>query len=1078
MARGMDEAGLLNSMTVEQLTVTCNRLQRSCNDMEMLLSEFEQEQVMLRREQDRLQQRIEKVTAQIQIQSNKKDRGIIWNLINDVDTRLEVSHIFKAKEERKAAKRRSLSRPAEYAPAHTEEAHDEEDTGPFSDANLQMSWGCDLSLGVLRQHPSKGPDIIDLEEWIRVSVCGDSVAEAEPLPENAEMWARQFAATAAAVQHSCPSPNSSPNFSNTESTGFMNGESAAAARMWSPRCDNSPPQRSPPASARRIDATVPAMPFRGASTLTLEAFSEGEGTAAPSGGEDGQSVEALVGSALGMDRKATGRRNDAPAPPSFSRRMTEAAGGAIQWVAELAAGAGGSVAEPCASRGEASASGEAASTVTSLTVVLQRKNEKQLWGLVWLKDGFERKGERIVEKTVKNSVAESWNKQQEQAGHPERCIRPCDRLVSVNGKTGREEIKGELASQEVVLEFHRVVPCRDSAAPPPKATTLATAETLGGARPEADGSPRKDSKRATFQDAFSAYLEAVVPIEKTCGDEAEDFLANDANVSMMVDNGFVFSPDARDNADGKQSTELENSEAEPVQDAMKVKEEVVAPSDSIVSDPKEEAAESNAPCKQVNKAPYGVVVQVLSLGGGSVRLSWLFDWDAAPAGLAEETWVAKHFEVVHQSKASADVEQEQERVFCPRPQLTLQLPVGRRYTFEVRAVLVDTRIPGDAEEADDTGQTQPSTVWASPASQPVAADLRGPVRCVSAEQPTVAAGALETSPPRPNRTRVAAGLGSFLEQGSRIGAVVDHRAVSSTPAAVAAPDSPPKRANASDASSGSTAPASCTALSVPEKPAAVVMGPVMPVVDPLNTAKPLVVAAKPLDPAAEKRDIAERLRIRRGGTRVALQETQGLERQCSMDSDDEGSLMRLSHALSSLERTAASKLKDYAGDAVAQEGYHSLQRRLESGPEEPVHPASSVRHSGDASSPTMGQRPELPLLVARPAPDSADDANFGESDAGARQQGVSAAPPAPAQPTPPEGFPRQASVFRLSVQVSEDRVCQIEFGATDDLPQLVKDFIAQNHMRELFEGPLLKHAQLMRQSGREHDSVDIVDLLD
>eukprot|EP00913_Durusdinium_trenchii_P027490 g25780.t2 len=33
--------------------------------------------------------------------------------------------------------------------------------------------------------------------------------------------------------------------------------------------------------------------------------------------------------------------------------------------------------------------------------------------------------------------------------------------------------------------------------------------------------------------------------------------------------------------------------------------------------------------------PYGLVAQVTSLGSGTVRLSWLFDWEAAPADLAE-----------------------------------------------------------------------------------------------------------------------------------------------------------------------------------------------------------------------------------------------------------------------------------------------------------------------------------------------------------------------------------------------------------------------------------------------------------
>jgi len=87
--------------------------------------------------------------------------------------------------------------------------------------------------------------------------------------------------------------------------------------------------------------------------------------------------------------------------------MSDLAEGAILRVAELA-GAG--------------APAEAKDGVTSLTVVLRRKSEEQKWGLQWMRDGFTLKGERIVEQLVPGSVAESWNRQQEQAGHPNRCI--------------------------------------------------------------------------------------------------------------------------------------------------------------------------------------------------------------------------------------------------------------------------------------------------------------------------------------------------------------------------------------------------------------------------------------------------------------------------------------------------------------------------------------------------------------------------------------------------------------------------------------------------------------------------------
>jgi len=83
-----------------------------------------------------------------------------------------------------------------------------------------------------------------------------------------------------------------------------------------------------------------------------------------------------------------------------------------------------------------------------------------------------------------------------------------------------------------------------------------------------------------------------------------------------------------------------------------------------------------------------------------------------------------------------------------------------------------------------------------------------------------------------------------------------------------------------------------------------------PVIDLSMTAKPLVVVGGNLDPAAEKRNIADRLQLRRAGcVAVSLEATANLERQrsLSMDSDDEGSLMRWSTALSTLEKAVASQ---------------------------------------------------------------------------------------------------------------------------------------------------------------------------
>jgi len=574
--------------------------------------------------------------------------------------------------------------------------------------------------------------------------------------------------------------------------------------------------------------------------------------------------------------------------------MTEAAGGAIQWVAELATGAGGVGAEPCASRGEASTVGEAGGGgVSAQIVVLQRKTDKQLWGLAWFKDGFERKGERIVEKTMKGSVAECWNRQQEQVGHPERCIQPLDRLVSVNGKTGREEIKAELASQEVVLEFHRAVPHKEMSSSP--AAAPPSRNPSGELRSASPASPRRDNRRASFQDAFSAYLQAVGPPEES------------------VDQGI------------------------------------------------------GVPCAKL--AQQSMDVQGLP------------------------------FDSTNSSS---------------RPLLS---------THEVAPSPARVLKPG--EHADRHARGWP----------------------------------------------VAAGLDSFLAQGSRTAEVHQVQEVGSLAdtsmrtKVVEMEKQPSGAASSARAASGTPLEPSTQKLST------VVMG---PIIDPLSTAKPLVVVARALDPAAEKRDIAERLRIRHGGTRVLLQETsQCLDRQrsCSMDSDDEGSLMRLSHALSSLERTAATKLTDYAGDAVAQEGYHSLQQRLEPGPEEPFRPASVARLSTSSASASVSQQ-DLQLRASRPT------ATVDPALACGRRGDSATSPPAPDQPVPPGPTPRQRNVYTLNVQVSEERVCHIQFVNGDNLLQLVKDFLTQNHMREIFEGPLLRRAELMRLSGIQEESVDIVDLLD
>eukprot|EP00434_Breviolum_minutum_P018931 symbB.v1.2.016695.t1/scaffold1262.1/size136238/4 len=72
-------------MSEEDLKVTCERLERSCEDMRSLLNEFVEEQAMLRREQDRLHKRVEKAQKKV----GRSQENFIDNLISDME-HLEV----------------------------------------------------------------------------------------------------------------------------------------------------------------------------------------------------------------------------------------------------------------------------------------------------------------------------------------------------------------------------------------------------------------------------------------------------------------------------------------------------------------------------------------------------------------------------------------------------------------------------------------------------------------------------------------------------------------------------------------------------------------------------------------------------------------------------------------------------------------------------------------------------------------------------------------------------------------------------------------------------------------------------
>eukprot|EP00441_Pelagodinium_beii_P026866 CAMPEP_0197681234 /NCGR_PEP_ID=MMETSP1338-20131121/94596_1 /TAXON_ID=43686 ORGANISM="Pelagodinium beii, Strain RCC1491" /NCGR_SAMPLE_ID=MMETSP1338 /ASSEMBLY_ACC=CAM_ASM_000754 /LENGTH=205 /DNA_ID=CAMNT_0043262541 /DNA_START=1 /DNA_END=615 /DNA_ORIENTATION=+ len=190
--------------------------------MEMLLNEFVEEQAMLRQEQDRLHQRVEKATARIK--QGRQDQGFIGNLLNDMELQLEVStllsDIFRSKEERKVATRRrwtSDNMSQSLPKSISEQQQDEDLWGPFSETDVKLSRSCDIALGTLIEPPG----LAELALWVREAICGDPVAEAEALPD--AMWAAQLAASQALRQpEASPKPRASPGASPTDGMGSLN----------------------------------------------------------------------------------------------------------------------------------------------------------------------------------------------------------------------------------------------------------------------------------------------------------------------------------------------------------------------------------------------------------------------------------------------------------------------------------------------------------------------------------------------------------------------------------------------------------------------------------------------------------------------------------------------------------------------------------------------------------------------------------------------------------------------------------------------------------------------------------------
>jgi len=916
MACEMDEAGLLNSMTDEGLAETCKRLQRSCNDMAMLLQELEQEQDMLHRDQDRMHQRIRKLTPQAD--KSKSEWSMIWNMFSDVDKKLEVSKIIQAKEERQASKRRRWSSPSQTPTKNSEENDDEKDHGPFSDANMKLSWGRDVTLGALRQASSKGLDAVALGCWIHAALLAEPVAEAEALPESAELWAAQVAAAASvAVQVHSSFPGLSPANSSRQ------------------------PFDSPRASVRR-----------------------------PSKLE----TQAVAGSEAG-------------------------AGAILSWVADWASRPGVGLAE-VPYRGEA-----LGVRVQQLTVVLQRTSTEQKWGLRWVREGFFQNKERIVDLVAPDSVAALWNQQQVELGEKDRCICPQDHLTSVNGKTGKDEMTAELGGREVVLEFHRFVKDMQQPRPADPGGQLLDPQSAGPTATANSGF--HPPARGAFHTAFSAYLQNVSPALK----QEEEKAPARTSGAQSAEGAHV--PDSDDcKPETRESSNLSQRDTEAPGLANETSHSSQSTSSSVA------LAKDIVP----SKVPHSLIVQVLSLGTGSIRLSWLFDWDAVSEDLAHCGNGSRCFEVVQRCDGK---EEGEVRHFSARASMNLQLPTGHRYTFEVRAALTD------ASSGIGSSAANPQLIWVSQPSLSATADVRDNAGVSAQPMPdAMSSSAVMVQPCSPSKGGVASRLGCFLAKKPMMG----QSGTTSAPSSSMSSSAPVERPTPSTVNSECVSHLRTS-------------------VNPLTTAKPRVVTVGLLNPEAEKRDIADRLQIRRGGPSGPKSEAQQdfeIQRTDNTDADDAGELQRLMHALGTLEKTQASKLKTDTGEFIAEEGSHDLKQRLEPGMDE-IGPCETGWASFES--------PWLP-------PERCDkDAVPEQHDSCDTTQATNA-------------LQVEKCTHTLRVQLADGKVAVLDFREKDDLHASVHTFVVNSGIRDILEQPLLDRATVMMESGRSEDQVDIIDLID
>eukprot|EP00747_Dinoflagellata_sp_TGD_P085104 gnl/TRDRNA2_/TRDRNA2_162767_c3_seq2.p1 gnl/TRDRNA2_/TRDRNA2_162767_c3~~gnl/TRDRNA2_/TRDRNA2_162767_c3_seq2.p1 ORF type:complete len:303 (+),score=53.21 gnl/TRDRNA2_/TRDRNA2_162767_c3_seq2:26-910(+) len=280
---------------------------------------------------------------------------------------------------------------------------------------------------------------------------------------------------------------------------------------------------------------------------------------------------------------------------------------------------------------------------------------------------------------------------------------------------------------------------------------------------------------------------------------------------------------------------------------------------------------------------------------------------------------------------------------------------------------------------------------------------------------------------------------------------------SSRSIAAAASDASPTGANSSAASGASPSDASSSAAASSSSAAPA---------DPLRMAQPRIIpSARRVDPAAEKRELTERLLNRSGGARFKEMSATP-PRLESHDDEDDGAMSRLAQCLGNLERSAA--LQPPRGCGVSDEGRHELQQRLDGSPSRYLGAAAAS--GGSTGFFGAGSLPSIPSMTSVPP---------AKPDPPAKPAEPRAVPlpseDAPAASTP--SSPPGAKAFALSVQLADGQVSVLGFDKGDDLLQIVTDFRTCHRLRDLFEGPLLSHAELMLCMGRKEDRLDIIDLV-